>query len=102
MLTGGHNECNFDGNAGSAMTCGGKRKQSSFDNNRDANRNPGKRPASDDLTKDSRRRINDIVAQVDAEMARRAQMLTRDRYWGWLPNIIQDWVLGERVPPLRH
>ncbi|KAD5960322.1 hypothetical protein E3N88_11794 [Mikania micrantha] len=30
MLTGGHNECNFDGNAGSAMTCGGKREQSSF------------------------------------------------------------------------
>ncbi|KAD3068902.1 hypothetical protein E3N88_36782 [Mikania micrantha] len=26
----GHNECNFDGNAGSAMTCGGKREQSSF------------------------------------------------------------------------
>ncbi|KAD7117648.1 hypothetical protein E3N88_04916 [Mikania micrantha] len=31
MLTGGHNECNFDGNAGSAMTCGGKREQSSFE-----------------------------------------------------------------------
>ncbi|KAD2805398.1 hypothetical protein E3N88_38775 [Mikania micrantha] len=31
MLTGGHNECNFDMNAGSAMTCGGKRKQSSFE-----------------------------------------------------------------------
>ncbi|KAD6455082.1 hypothetical protein E3N88_09788 [Mikania micrantha] len=30
MLTGGHNECNFDVNAGSAMTRGGKRKQSSF------------------------------------------------------------------------
>ncbi|KAD3642099.1 hypothetical protein E3N88_31323 [Mikania micrantha] len=30
MLTGGHNECNFDVNAGSAMTCGGKREQSSF------------------------------------------------------------------------
>ncbi|KAD4887984.1 hypothetical protein E3N88_20057 [Mikania micrantha] len=30
MLTGGHNERNFDVNAGSAMTCGGKRKQSSF------------------------------------------------------------------------
>ncbi|KAD4888394.1 hypothetical protein E3N88_20467 [Mikania micrantha] len=31
MLTGGHNECNFDVNAGSAMTRGGKRKQSSFE-----------------------------------------------------------------------
>ncbi|KAD2805265.1 hypothetical protein E3N88_38642 [Mikania micrantha] len=58
--------------------------------------------SSDDQTEDSRRRIDDIVAQVDAEMARRAQKLARDRYWGWLPTIIQDWVLGERVPPLRH
>ncbi|KAD4585610.1 hypothetical protein E3N88_23211 [Mikania micrantha] len=72
------------------------------DNNRDANRNPGKRPAVDDLTKESRRRIDSIVAQVDAEMERRAQMLARERYWGWLPNLLRDWVVGERVPTPRY
>ncbi|KAD4179717.1 hypothetical protein E3N88_28308 [Mikania micrantha] len=68
------------------------------DNNGDANRNPGKRPAVDDLTKESRRRIDNIVAQVDAEMERRAQMLARERYWGWLPNLLRD--LGPRLPAL--
>ncbi|KAD3640028.1 hypothetical protein E3N88_29251 [Mikania micrantha] len=25
-----------------------------------------------------------------------------NRYWGWLPNLLRDWVLGEQVPPLRY
>ncbi|KAD2393631.1 hypothetical protein E3N88_40608 [Mikania micrantha] len=44
------------------------------DNNGNADRNPGRRPAIDDLTEDSRRRIDSIVAQVDAEMERRTQI----------------------------
>ncbi|KAD2393100.1 hypothetical protein E3N88_40077 [Mikania micrantha] len=39
---------------------------------------------------------------VDAEMERRAQMLARERYWGWLPNLLRDWVVGERVPTPRY
>ncbi|KAD3067839.1 hypothetical protein E3N88_35719 [Mikania micrantha] len=71
------------------------------DNNRDANRNPGKRPAVDDLTEESRRRIDSIVAQVDAEMERRAQMLARERYWGWLPNLLRDWsILAMELPQM--
>ncbi|KAD4888252.1 hypothetical protein E3N88_20325 [Mikania micrantha] len=104
MLTGGHNEGNFDGNAGSAMTCGGKREQSSFGmaNNDNANRNPGRRSATDDLTAKSQRRVDDIVAQVDEEMDRRARHAARARYWGWLPMVIRDWIIGERVPSPRY
>ncbi|KAD3641157.1 hypothetical protein E3N88_30381 [Mikania micrantha] len=72
------------------------------DNNGNANRNPGKRPAVDDLTEDSRRRIDSIVAQVDAEMERRTQMLARERYWGWLPSLLLQWIVAERVPTPRY
>ncbi|KAC9534213.1 hypothetical protein E3N88_45684 [Mikania micrantha] len=72
------------------------------DNNGNANRNPGKRPAVDDLTEDSRRRIDGIVAQVDAEMERRTQMLARERYWGWLPSLLLQWIMAERVPTPRY
>ncbi|KAD6454491.1 hypothetical protein E3N88_09197 [Mikania micrantha] len=70
-------------------------------NNDDTSRNPGRRSATDDLTTESRRRVHDIVAQVDAEMDRRARDAARARHWGWLPTIIQGWIIGERVPPYR-
>ncbi|KAD2060939.1 hypothetical protein E3N88_41931 [Mikania micrantha] len=104
-LTGGHNECNIDVDVGFSDDPRRQMETVEFrmaDNNRDANRNPGKRPAIDDLTEESRRRIDSIVAQVDAEMERRAQMLARERYWGWLPNLLRDWVVGERVPTPRY
>ncbi|KAD4384895.1 hypothetical protein E3N88_25063 [Mikania micrantha] len=72
------------------------------DSNGSAGRNPGKRPAIDDLTEDSRRRIDSIVAQVDAEMERRTQMLARERYWGWLPSLLLRWIETERVPTPRY
>ncbi|KAD7117165.1 hypothetical protein E3N88_04433 [Mikania micrantha] len=71
-------------------------------NNEDTSRNPGRRPATDDLTAESRRRVDDIVAQVDAEMDRRARHAARARHWGWLPMMIQEWIIGERVPPYRY
>ncbi|KAD1228661.1 hypothetical protein E3N88_43125 [Mikania micrantha] len=104
-LTGCHNECNIDVDVGFSDNPRRQMETVEFriaDNNRDANRNPGKRPAVDDLTEESRRRIDSIVAQVDTEMERRAQMLARERYWGWLPNLLRDWVVGERVPTPRY
>ncbi|KAD0150562.1 hypothetical protein E3N88_44710 [Mikania micrantha] len=69
-------------------------------NNEDTNRSSSRRSATDDLT-ESRRRVHDIVAQVDAEMDRRARDAARARHWGWLPTMIQEWIIGERVPPYR-
>ncbi|KAD3068554.1 hypothetical protein E3N88_36434 [Mikania micrantha] len=56
----------------------------------------------DDMAAESRRRVESIVAQVDAEMDRRARDSARARYWGWLPAIIQSWIIEERVPPYRY
>ncbi|KAD5803434.1 hypothetical protein E3N88_14794 [Mikania micrantha] len=70
-------------------------------NNEDTSRNPGRRSATDDLT-ESRRRVHDIVSQVDAEMDRRARDAARARYWGWFPTMIQEWIIGERVPLYRY
>ncbi|KAD4888772.1 hypothetical protein E3N88_20845 [Mikania micrantha] len=100
MLTGGHNECNFDVDV--EFSDDPRRQTGTVefrmaDNNRDAGRNPGKRPVTDDMTEESRRRVDDIVAQVDAEMDRRARRAMHDRYWGWYPTTIR-----ERVPPPRH
>ncbi|KAD6796265.1 hypothetical protein E3N88_07161 [Mikania micrantha] len=69
-------------------------------NNEDTNRSSSRRSATDDLTK-SRRRVHDIVAQVDAKMDRRARDAARAQHWGWLPTMIQEWIIGERVPPYR-
>ena len=66
-----------------------------------ANRSAARPTGTDDLAAESRRRIDDIVAQVDAEMDRRARDAARARPWGWLPTIIQGWIIGERVPPYR-
>ncbi|KAD5803437.1 hypothetical protein E3N88_14797 [Mikania micrantha] len=71
-------------------------------NNDDTSRNRGRRPVIDNLTAESRRRVDDIVAQVDAEMDRRARQAARARYWGWLPMVIQEWIIGERVPSPRY
>ncbi|KAD5960557.1 hypothetical protein E3N88_12029 [Mikania micrantha] len=120
MLTGGHNECNFDRNAGSAMTCGGKREQSSFavilatshprgltprvgiwgmtDDNGDMGRNPGKRPAEYELTEEDRQRVRDIMTREDFEEAERARISKRARSWTWYPHNVWDWIIEERVP----
>ncbi|KAD6796290.1 hypothetical protein E3N88_07186 [Mikania micrantha] len=128
MLTGGHNECNFDGNAGSAMTCGGKREQSSFesfymtmscdpghvtptwtdttsgnlgvmdDDNEDTGHNPGKRPIEYELTEESRQRVRDIMFPEDFEEAERARIAKRARSWTWYPRTVWDWIVEERVP----
>ncbi|KAD6454495.1 hypothetical protein E3N88_09201 [Mikania micrantha] len=71
------------------------------DSNSNANRSAARPTGTDDLAAESRRRIDDIVAQVDAEMDRRARDAARARHWGWLPTIIQGWIIGERVPPYR-
>ncbi|KAD3640948.1 hypothetical protein E3N88_30171 [Mikania micrantha] len=70
-------------------------------NNEDTNRSSSRRSATDDLT-ESRRRVHEIVAQVDAEMDRRARDAARSRHWGWLPTMIQEWIIGKRVPPYRY
>ncbi|KAC9871546.1 hypothetical protein E3N88_45155 [Mikania micrantha] len=70
--------------------------------NDDARGNPGKRPVTDEQTAESRRRVDNIVAQVDAEMDRRARRMMRDRHWGWYPTTIQEWIIGERVPPPQY
>ncbi|KAD5803501.1 hypothetical protein E3N88_14861 [Mikania micrantha] len=70
--------------------------------NEGTSRNPRRRSVTDDLTMESRRRVDDIVAQVDAEMDRQARDAARARPWGWLPTIIQGWIIGERVPPYRY
>ncbi|KAD4384718.1 hypothetical protein E3N88_24886 [Mikania micrantha] len=67
----------------------------------DANRNATRLTTTDDMVAESRRRVHDIVAQVDAEMDRRARHAARARHWGWLPTMIQEWIIGERVPPYR-
>ncbi|KAC9235838.1 hypothetical protein E3N88_46149 [Mikania micrantha] len=67
------------------------------DSNSNANRSAARPTGTDDLAAESRRRIDDIVAQVDAEMDRRARDAARARHWGWLPTIIQGWIIGERV-----
>ncbi|KAD4586096.1 hypothetical protein E3N88_23697 [Mikania micrantha] len=72
------------------------------DNNINANRSATRPTGTDDLAAESRRRIDDIVAQVDAEMDRRAQHAERARYWGWLPQIIRGWIIAERVPTPRY
>ncbi|KAD7117617.1 hypothetical protein E3N88_04885 [Mikania micrantha] len=61
-------------------------------NNEDTNRSSSRRSATDDLT-ESRRRVHDIVAQVDAEMDRRARDAARARYWPSRPTLL---ALGER------
>ncbi|KAD5508084.1 hypothetical protein E3N88_15787 [Mikania micrantha] len=72
------------------------------DSNINANRSAARPTGTDDLAAESRRRIDDIVAQVDAEMDRRARDAARARYWGWLPTILQSWIVEERVPPYRY
>ncbi|KAD4586698.1 hypothetical protein E3N88_24299 [Mikania micrantha] len=72
------------------------------DNNSNANRSAARPTGTDDLAAESRRRIDDIVSQVDAEMDRRARDAARARYWGWLPTILQSWIVEERVPPYRY
>ncbi|KAD4586503.1 hypothetical protein E3N88_24104 [Mikania micrantha] len=71
-------------------------------NNDSTGRNADRLPTTDDMATESRRRIDDIVVQVDAEMDRRARDATRARYWGWLPAILQSWIVEERVPPYRY
>ncbi|KAD2394304.1 hypothetical protein E3N88_41281 [Mikania micrantha] len=90
------------------LVCGGTASgrdvgstQGMADNNSNANRSAARPTDTDDLAAESRRRIDDIVAQVDAEMCRRARDAARARHWGWLPTIIQGWIIGERVPPYR-
>ncbi|KAD3067267.1 hypothetical protein E3N88_35147 [Mikania micrantha] len=72
------------------------------DNNSNANRSAARPTGTDDLAAESRRRIDDIVAQVDAEMDRRARHAERARYWGWLPQVIRGWIIAERVPTPRY
>ncbi|KAD4586422.1 hypothetical protein E3N88_24023 [Mikania micrantha] len=72
------------------------------DNNNNANRNSAGHATTDDMVAESRRRVHDIVAQVDAEMDRRVRDAARARYWGWLPTILQSWIVEERVPPYRY
>ncbi|KAD4584341.1 hypothetical protein E3N88_21942 [Mikania micrantha] len=60
------------------------------DNNSNANRSAARPTGTDDLAAESRRRIDDIVAQVDAEMDRRAQHAERAR----------DAPTDHRLPPL--
>ena len=69
------------------------------ENDNDARRNSGKCPVSDELTEESHQRVHDIVAQVDEEMDRRARRATHDRFWGWYPMTIREWIDGLRVPP---
>ncbi|KAD3338102.1 hypothetical protein E3N88_33623 [Mikania micrantha] len=123
MLTIGHNKCNFDVNAGSAMTCGGKREHSSFavilatshprgltprvgiwgmsENSGNTGRNPGKRPAENELTDEIRQRVRDIMSHADAVMAEQARIAKRARSWTWYPFMVWDWIVEERVPPHR-
>ncbi|KAD6454558.1 hypothetical protein E3N88_09264 [Mikania micrantha] len=35
-------------------------------------------------------------------MDRRARHAERARYWGWLPQVIQGWIIAERVPTPRY
>ncbi|KAD7477774.1 hypothetical protein E3N88_00910 [Mikania micrantha] len=72
------------------------------DNNSNANRSAARPTGTDDLAAESRRRIDDIVAQVDAEMDRRPRHAERARYWGWLPQVIRGWIIAERVPTPRY
>ncbi|KAD7478297.1 hypothetical protein E3N88_01433 [Mikania micrantha] len=71
-------------------------------NNDSTGRNADRHPTTDDMAAESRRRVHDIVSQVDAEMGRRARDAARARYWGWLPTILQSWIVEERVPPYRY
>ncbi|KAD5802775.1 hypothetical protein E3N88_14135 [Mikania micrantha] len=66
--------------------------------NDDARRNPGKRPVSDELIEESRRRVDDIVAPVDAEMDWRARRMMHDRVPP--PRCPGDTSSGRRLPPL--
>ncbi|KAD5508094.1 hypothetical protein E3N88_15797 [Mikania micrantha] len=52
-------------------------------NNDDTGRGSDRLPTTEGMTAESRRRVHDIVAQVDAEMERRARHAARARYWGW-------------------
>ncbi|KAD4384822.1 hypothetical protein E3N88_24990 [Mikania micrantha] len=116
MLTGGHNECNFDVNAGSAMTCGGngnslvsvtdgahartqrRSKREMTDDNGDMGRNPGKRPAEYELTEEDRQRVRDIMTPEDFEESERARIAKRARSWTWYPRTVWEWIIEERVP----
>ncbi|KAD4584206.1 hypothetical protein E3N88_21807 [Mikania micrantha] len=69
--------------------------------NNNANGNSARLTTTGNMVAESRRRVHDIVAQVDAEMDRRARHAARARHWGWLPTMIQEWIIGERVPPYR-
>ncbi|KAD6119249.1 hypothetical protein E3N88_10520 [Mikania micrantha] len=71
-------------------------------NNEDAGRNPGRRPVNYELTEEGRQRVRDIVAQVDAETDSQARQARHDRFLGWYPMTIRDWIEGERVPPPRY
>ncbi|KAD5960570.1 hypothetical protein E3N88_12042 [Mikania micrantha] len=104
MLTGGHNECKFDVDV---RFSDDPRRQTGTvefrmsDNNEDTRRNPGKRPAENELTDESRQRVRDIMSQADAVMAEQACIAKRARSWTWYPFMVWDWIVEEKVPHQR-
>ncbi|KAD0890839.1 hypothetical protein E3N88_43584 [Mikania micrantha] len=104
MLTGGHNECNFDVDVGFSDDPRRRTGTVEFrmsENSGNTGCNPGKRPAENELTDESRQRVRGIMSQVDAVMAEQACIAKRARSWTWYPFMVWDWIVEERVPPQR-
>ncbi|KAD4982435.1 hypothetical protein E3N88_19106 [Mikania micrantha] len=68
-----------------------------MDNNRE--RNLGKRPAEDDMTKEDRRKMRRMLPNAAPTEFMRARSMSNTQAWDWYPMMIQHWVDEERAPP---